>query len=67
MVLTKTLSKPMVPDFFNIYKNVRAYINIMMKSERKAACDEMADTHALNYPAEKSAWKRWFRTRNLYN
>ena len=67
MVLAKILSKPIVPDFFNIYNNVRAYINIMMKSERKAACDEMRDSHALNYPAEKSAWKRRFRTRNLYN
>ena len=67
MVLTEVLPKPIVPDFFNIYNNVRAYINIMMKSERKAACDEMADAHALNYPAEKSAWKRWFRTRNLYD
>ena len=67
MVLAKTLSKPIVPDFFNIYNNVRAYINIMMKSERKAACDKMRDAHALNYSTEKSAWKRRFRTRNLYN
>ena len=67
MVLAKTLSKPMVHTFLHIYNNVRAYINIMMKNERKAACDEMADAHALNYPAEKSAWKRRFRTRNLYN
>ena len=67
MVLTEILPKPIVPDFFNIYNNVRAYINIMMKSERKAACDKMRDSHALNYPAEKSAWKRRFRTRNLYN
>ena len=30
MVLAKTLSKPMVPDFFNIYNSVRAYIRNSM-------------------------------------